>query len=444
MHKNWSSYLAFLIAVAGAAIGLGNIWKFPYMVGENGGSSFVLVYIFFVLIVGIPLMLAEMVIGKCAKSDPISSFKKLTADMPFVRKINSLSWLLIFTAISILSFYSVMSGFTLSYFYKIITGTFTNQSAESIHKIWEDFIANPTQLAAWNGLFLVMNLLVVGCGVQSGLERINKILMPTLYGILFILFFYVMHLPGFNGALDFMFGFRFHEVTADVVVASLGHAFFSLAIGAGCLLVYGSYLDKGSRIGSSVFVVALLSILVALLSGIAIYSIVFTYNLPVASGPGLMFEVLPIAFAKMPYGVFIGTLFFAMLIVAAWTSAISFIEVLVSVGVQRFSLSRRSSLAIIGLLAFMLGLGTIWSFNIFTNPIIFNRNFFYLLADGATNILLPVSGILIACFVGWLLPLERIKAQIYLGSARNYLLWRFLLRWIVPCGIILVMLNNCI
>ncbi len=444
MKNQWSGYLGFLIAVAGAAIGLGNIWKFPYMVGENGGSSFVIIYMVFVFCVGIPLMLAEMVIGRCGQHNPISSFSVISDKIQASSLYAKASWILIVTALCILSFYSVIAGFSLAYLYKSILGNFTDLGAQEIKNIWTALISSPIEMMIWNILFLFISVAVVIKGVQEGLERANRILMPILYLILVVLVLYAYSLEGFEKAVSFMFGFRVEELTSTVIIAALGHAFFSLAIGAGCLIVYGSYLPEKNKIGNSVFIISIMSILVAMMAGIAIFTVVFTYDLPPTGGPGLMFEILPVAFAKMPYGYLVGAAFFIMLIFAAWTSSISFIEVLVAVSEDKLKLSRTNSAILVGIFAFILGLGSIFSFNYLSEPIFWGRNFFYIITDLSTNILLPISSILIAVFVGHVIPEKLLLPKLSFKYIATYKIWIFLMKWVVPICIIIVMLNSMV
>ncbi|NQY43889.1 MAG: sodium-dependent transporter [Legionellales bacterium] len=226
MKNQWSGYLGFLIAVAGAAIGLGNIWKFPYMAGENGGSSFVIIYMLFVFFFGIPLMLAEMIIGKCGGSDPISSFIAITNKIDKGKIYAKFSWILVVTSICILSFYSVVAGFSLAYLYKSILGSFVDLNPQEIKHTWSMLINSPFEIIIWNVLFLLISIIVVIRGIKDGLEKANKILMPALYVILGLLVLYAYSLDGFGQAWNFMFGFRIEQISASDIIAALGHAFF--------------------------------------------------------------------------------------------------------------------------------------------------------------------------------------------------------------------------
>lgn len=441
MSNVWSSNFGFLIAVAGAAIGLGNIWKFPYMVGENGGGAFVIVYIICVLCFGLPLMIAEMLLGKISNSDPIKSFKVIVGNK-YQYSLGQAGWLFVVTALLMLSFYTVISGFAVGYLYKIITGQLDNLSVIQVLDIWQGFTNNPMQLIICNIIFLFFSAWIVAAGVVKGLERANKLLIPALYGMLIILFIYAMQQDGFGQALEFILGFRIDDINIKVVVAALGHALFSLAVGAGCLLVYGSYLPKVSSLSSVAVWVAGLSIVVALLSGVAIYTVIFSYDLSIAQGPGLMFETLPIAFAKMHYGYWIGIIFFLILLFAAITSTISFIEVLVAAMTSKYDCSRLTAVILICCFAFILGIGTILSFNWYKQPLLLGRNFFYLITDLVTNILLPCAGMIIALVAGWFIKAGDARDSISSKYFWLYWGWQQLLRYLVPTIILVIMYWN--
>jgi len=439
---HWSSRLAFILATTGAAVGLGNIWKFPYMAGDKGGSAFVLVYLICVLLIGLPVMLAEMVIGRLGRQNPVNTLRSLA-----LAARRSLHWELVgwwgaLTLLFVLSFYSVVAGWSIAYLIKAWQGAFNNLNASQITQIWHDFLASPLELLLWHSVFMIMTLWVVARGVHNGLEKASRIMMPALFVILIILDGYATSTGHFAEGVKFLFAFDFHKITTEVIISAMGHAFFTLAIGAGAMLVYGSYLDKDVRLGSAVVTIAALDVLVAILAGLAIFPIVFAYNLPLQEGPGLMFEVLPIAFAKMGGGQFFGGLFFLLLLFAAWTSSISLAEPLVVLLSERYLNSRLKASFVVGGVAWTLGIGSVLSFNVWQKKLIFGHwNFFGAITDLSTNILLPIGGLAFAIFAGWLLNKETTAEALSFSKPFLFQLWLIATRYIAPLGIFIILLT---
>ena len=435
----WSNRLGFILATTGAAVGLGNIWKFPYMAGDNGGSAFVLVYLLCVLLIGLPLMLAEMLIGRRGQQNPVSTLKTLAKEAnasPFWQLVG---WGGAVTLLLTLSFYSVVAGWTVAYLFRAWGGLFNGLNAAQVGALWQQFLNDPYQLLVWHAVFMILTLWVVTKGVQAGLEKAARIMMPMLFVILIILDGYSTATPGFMQGIKFLFAPDFHKITATVALSAMGHAFFTLAIGAGCILVYGSYLDKNIRLGSAVLTIAGLDVLVALLAGIAIFPLIFTYHLTPAGGPGLMFEVLPIAFAKMGGGQFFGGLFFLLLLFAAWTSSISMAEPLVALLTERYNFSRLAASLIVGACAWTVGIGSVLSFNVWQNVKIFGRwNFFFANTDLVTNILLPLGGLAFAIFAGWIMSKSATRDELKFAKEWFYQTWRFLTRYLAPISILVI------
>ena len=344
--------------------------------------------------------------------------------------------------ILVLAFYSVVAGWALAYLFKSWGGVFNHVSASDVQSLWTHFLANPWELLMWHALFMIMTLWVVARGVQRGLEKASKIMMPLLFIILIILDGYATATPGFTKGLHFLFDPNFHKITGSVVISAMGHAFFTLAVGAGCILIYGSYLEKNIRIGSAIFTIAGLDVLVAILSGIAIFPLIFTYHLQPAGGPGLMFAVLPIAFSKMGGGQFFGGLFFLLLLFAAWTSSISMAEPLVALIIERTSIRRVQASILVGTVAWIIGIGSVLSFNVWAKYKLFHRwNFFAVNTDLVTNIMQPLGGLAFSLFAGWYMDKKITQSELQFKNPWVYNSWRFLTRYVAPIAIIIIMLG---
>lgn len=441
-REHWTSKFSFILAATGAAVGLGNIWKFPYMAGNNGGSAFVLIYLLCVIFIGIPLMLAEMLIGRRGQKNPVNSLYKLAIEAKKNPRWALVGWIGALTLVLALSFYSVVSGWSIAYMFRAWLGSFNNLDPIAINTEWQQFLGSPIELMFWHGLFMIMTMWVVERGVKSGLEQASKIMMPGLFLVLIILDFYAYWNGNFSAGFKFLFQFKLDEISPSVVISAMGHAFFTLAVGAGCMLVYGSYLTRDIKLGGAVLTIVFFDVLVAFLAGLAIFPIVFAYNLAPQGGPGLMFQVLPIAFSKMVWGQFFGGLFFVLLVFAAWTSSISIAEPLVILLTERHSFSRLSASVLVGVMGWLLGLVSLLSFNIWQNFKLFNHwTVFDLITDFTTNILLPLGGLGFALFAGWVMSkkttFEELKIKPFLFN-----IWLYLIRYIAPIGIILVVVDS--
>lgn len=441
LQDQWSSKLGFILAATGAAVGLGNIWRFPYIAGMNGGSAFVLLYVFFVLIIGIPIMLAEFLIGRYARRDPVEALRHIASENHHSPRWGWLGLWGGLALLMVLAFYSVVSGWSIAYLWKCLHGDFVGQSPAQIHALWTHFLANPWQLLVWHTLFMCLTMGVIIAGVQQGLERGTKLMMPMLYIILFSLVLYACKTGDARQALHFLFDFAPQKISGSVVIAALGHAFFTLALGAGALLTYGAYIPKQVRLVNSVFIVVGLDVLVAVLSGLAIFPLVFSLHLPASSGPGLMFEVLPISFAHAQGGIVIGSLFFLLLLFAAWTSSINIAEPLIVMLMQRLQCTRLRAAGLIGIAAWALGIVSVLSFNVWQSVKLFGEeNLFDLMTNLPTNILLPIGGAGFALFAGWIMRRQQTQTELNTFPSL-YQLWRFLIRYVAPVGVLFILIG---
>ncbi|MBM94145.1 MAG: sodium-dependent transporter [Legionellales bacterium] len=444
-QPRWSNQIGFILATTGAAVGLGNIWKFAYMAGTHGGSAFVLIYLLCVLLVGIPLMMGEMTLGRLGRSDAITSLQRLAQTHHAHPAWRYLGWLGAITLLCVLSFYSVVAGWSLCYWLKAATNSFYHVSTSHIQTLWSNLLNDPVQLMTYHALFMLMTVGVVAQGIQKGLEKAARMLMPALFIILIGLVIYSLNTPGAAQGIDFLFHFNLSNITPTIAISALGHAFFTLAVGAGCILVYGAYLPDQAPIARTVLVITALDVLVAILSGLAIFPLVFTYHLSPASGPGLMFETLPIIFSQMAAGRWFGSLFFMLLLFAAWTSSISLLEPWVALLVERFNFRRKPACYLMGGIAWILGLVTVLSFNHWSNfkPLL-NATLFDLITDTTTNLLLPLGGLGFAWFAGHYIPEDALKKALNFKHVLSFKFFQFNLKYTVPLGILVIVLEALI
>lgn len=439
-RSHWTNRWTFILATAGSAIGLGNIWKFPYMAGVNGGSAFVLVFLACIAVVGIPLMMCEIMLGRRAQRNPVDGMAALAAEAgaPALWKWVGIVGLV--AGLLILAFYSIIAGWVLEFVVRAATGSFAGIDGAAAQSRFDAFLADPLKLALWHTVFMAMTMGVVARGVNSGLEQANKILMPALFAILLVLLGYSMAEGDFARSARFMFAPDFSKVTPVAVLSALGHAFFSLSLGMGAVMVYGSYLQRHVSIARTTLFVAIADTGVGLLVGLAIFALVFANGLKPAAGPGLIFQTLPIAFGQMPGGAFIGMLFFLLVAFAAWTSAISLVEPAISWLTENTRLRRRRAAWLIGLIDWVLGIAVLLSFNAWKDVrLLFGLNIFDTLDKLTTNILLPLGGLLMALFAGWVMKTNHVQEELDV-TARPYRLWRFTVRFISPLAIVAIFL----
>ena len=441
VHGAWSSRFAFILAATGSAVGLGNIWKFPYITGENGGGAFVLVYLACVVLIGIPIMIAETMLGRRSQRDPIETMELLADEAGADKNWHYLGWIGVIAGLLILSYYSVIAGWATAYIFKAFAGSFFDADGVAIKGIFNDFVASPIQLIFWHSLFMLATMLIVVRGVHNGLEKAVKWLMPALFVLMLLLVAYAMTTNSYYQGMNFLFVPDFSKLTGNSVLTAMGHAFFTLSLGMGAIMVYGSYLPKNVSIAQTAFLIAGADTIVALLAGIAIFPIVFANNLHPDSGPGLIFQTLPIAFGAMTGGWLMGILFFVMLAIAALTSSISLIEPAVAWLVESKGLSREKACLWSGLATWLLGLGTVFSFNVWSNFKLFDRSIFQLLDYLTANLMLPIGGFCIAVFVGWIMKQKHSEQELNMPDAKSYQLWKILISYVAPLAVFFVFLH---
>ncbi len=434
----WKNRWTFMLATAGSAIGLGNIWKLPYMIGVNGGSAFVLVFIACILLVGIPLMMTEIMLGRRAQKNPLDAMQTLAQEANAHTRWRLLGGMGMLTGVLILSFYSVIGGWVLSYISAAIQNTFTHINAEQSSSNFNALLANPSKLIFWHSLFMLMTMGVVARGVSSGLERANNFLIPALFAILFVLLGYSMSVGDMHAAAHFMFTPDFSKITPVVVLSALGHAFFSLSLGMGSVMVYGSYLQRNVSIAQTTIYIALVDTMLGLLVGLAIYALVFANHLQPNAGPGLIFQTLPIAFGAMPAGSFIATLFFILVAFAAWTSAISLVEPTIAWVVENTNINRKLGCLLLGSLIWLIGISVVLSFNVWQDvKLVFGLGIFDSLDKLTSTILLPTGGLLMAIFAGYFMQKQHVFEELRLKPLA-FKCWKIANNIIAPIAILAV------
>lgn len=458
IHGQWSSRLVFILAAVGSAVGLGNIWKFPYITGENGGGAFVLVYLVCIAAIGVPVMMAEILLGRRGRQSPINTMATLAKEQGAPRAWAFVGWSGVAAGFLILSFYSVIAGWALAYVFKAAVGSFSGIDAAASGELFSAMIGSPEALLAWHTIFLVMTMLVVARGVRGGLEKAVTFLMPALFVLLLVMVGYAMAEGAFAEGLRFFFAIDFAKVFSECEIVSgeqicrfsgepllvaMGHAFFTLSLGMGAIMVYGSYMPKQASIAHATILIALADTLVALLAGLAIFPIVFANDLEPGAGPGLIFQTLPIAFGAMPGGQVFGTLFFTLLVFAAWSSAISLVEPAVAWLVENRGMRRIRACMFVGVVSWLLGIGSVLSFNLWSGAEyqLFGKSFFDIKDYLASNIMLPLGGLMIALFSGWVARREMANDELALNNRLAFQLWWLLIRFVAPVGILFVFLN---
>jgi NSS family neurotransmitter:Na+ symporter len=390
--------MGFIMAASGSAVGLGNVWKFPYIVGDNGGGAFVLVYLICIALVGLPIMLAEFTVGRKTSLNPVGAFQQLKPGTPWV----GIGFMGVLAGFLILSFYGVVGGWTLAYVVKALTHSldqFTNPADAG--KLFGTFIANTGEVMFYHALFMGLTIAIVIKGVHGGIEKACDILMPTLVVMLVILMIRALTLDGAMEGLKFYLYPDFSKLSGHSVLVAMGQAFFSLSLGMGAMITYASYLPAKENLTSATLYVVLFDTLIALMMGLVIFPAVFAMGLEPTEGPGLVFSVLPAVFTGMPFGWMASIIFFTLLAIAALTSAISLLEVVVAYFIDQKGWGRKKSVLVMGGVIFVLGIPSGLSFGLLADTQLFGMTFFDHVDNISSNYLLPIGGMLTAIFVAW-------------------------------------------
>lgn len=438
----WSSKFAFVLAAAGAAVGLGNIWRFPYIAGEHGGGAFVLIYIACVIILGIPLIMSETLIGRRGSANPATAFQNLAKEF----KCSKFWWLAgalqIIAGFLILSYYVVVTGWVVDFFFHAIFHTFQKISIEKTDALFNNLLESPIQMLFWATLLIIACVFIVARGIHQGLEKTVYFMFPALLVLMVVLLIYACKAGSFEQGFQFLFHPDFSAIHANTILLALGQAFFSLSIACGALIMYGKYVTQDTSIAKTSLIIAATDTIVALIAGLAIFPIVFANGLAPSAGPSLIFKNLPVAFGQMPFGDFFAGLFFLMLIFAAFTSAIALLEPTVVWCMESLNMSRVKATTACGFVLWLLSLCSIFSFNLASHIKFFGMNLFELLDHVTSNILLPIGALFIAIFIGWRMP-KKISADEFGYSTKNvlYQSWLFIMRFVAPIAIIVIFLS---
>ena len=437
---SWSGRLAFILAATGSAVGLGNIWKFPYITGENGGGAFVLVYLLCIFAIGVPIMMAEILIGRRGRQNPVNTMETLAKQENASSLWKMLGWMGIITGIMIFSYYSVIAGWALSYFVDAVQGVFSRITADDAGQHFTGLLGSWGHLLFWHTVISAIVIFIVARGVRDGLEKAVTFLMPALLIMLIMMAFYAMKNGDFAKAVSFLFNPDFSKLTGESILTAMGHAFFTLSLGMGAIMAYGSYLPKGVSIGGATITIAIADTAVALLAGLAIFPIVFSNGLEASSGPGLIFTTLPIALGQMPYSTLLASLFFLLLVFAALSSAISLIEPAVARITEKRGVSRIASTLFVGLFSWLLGIGSVLSFNLWSDNKLGGKTFFDWMDYLTSNIMLPLGGVLIAIFAGWIMHKHSTQDELGIKET-GYQLWLVLVKFIAPIAVLIILLK---
>jgi NSS family neurotransmitter:Na+ symporter len=440
-RDSFGSRMGVIMAAAGSAVGLGNIWRFPYIVGENGGGAFLIIYLVIVFSIGIPVMMSELVIGRRSQRNPVGAFRALAPRKPWYL----VGMMGIVAAFMILAFYTAVAGWTLEYIYQTLIGGFVGKSSAELSGMFESFRSESLRPALWFSVFMIATAAIVLAGVRKGIEKSTKILMPLLLVLLVFMCIKSLTLPGAGKGVEFLFRPDFSKITGNTVLMALGQAFFSLSIGMGTLITYGSYIPKDNKLGSTAVQVSMVDLMIAVLAGLAIFPAVFAFGISPSSGESLTFIVLPGIFQQMTGGMIFAFSFFFLLAIAALTSTISVLEVIVAYFSEQLNLSRRMAIIIATASMFILGISASLSWGLMRDVKIFNLNIFDLFNYTTANILLPLGGLLIVAFLGWFFPGRETRDELSNGGTlrlRYYSLYRFAIRFLAPLAIALVFLNG--
>lgn len=449
IHGMWSSRMAFILAATGSAVGLGNIWRFPYMTSDNGGGAFVLVYLGCIALVGLPILMSEILLGRHGRRSPVNALTDLVRELGASKGWISIGWIGMVAGVLILSFYSVVGGWTLHYSWLYISQLLGGDGITDPGATFTGLLSSPGELTLWHAVFMVLTLGVVALGVEKGLERAVRFLMPALFVLLLTLVIYGATTGHLGEAAAFLFKPDWSKISGRTFLDAMGQAFFTLSLGMCTMMTYGAYLPKGVSIPQVGVTVALADTGVALMAGLAIFPIVISFGLdPQGGGPGLIFTSLPHAFNAMPFGIVYGLLFFALLSVAAWTSSISLMEPATAYLVERAGLGRRAAAAVVGAVCWVAGLATVLSFNVWASVrvpehlrVIGGKNIMDMIEFVSNNLMLPLGGLLIALFTGWVVKQTLLKDELGSLSPAALSLWRWLVRLVAPLLVLAVLIT---
>jgi NSS family neurotransmitter:Na+ symporter len=439
-RDSFGSRFGALVALAGSAVGLGNLWRFPYLVGENGGAAFIIIYILLSFLICLPIFISEFVVGRRAQENAYSAYRDLSGGSAW----KYVGLMTVIVPLIVVSYYSVIGGWSIEYFFKAATFQFTGgESQIAVSTMFTDFVTSPWAPLIGHTLFILVTALIVAAGIKGGIEKFSKIMMPLLFVIVLGIAIYSMSLPGASGGLEYLFKPDFSKIDAEVCAAALGQAFFSLSIGFGTIMTYASYVSKKENVMFQSMATAVSDLLFALIAGVAIMPAVFSFGLDPQSGPGLVFETLPYVFSQMPAGGIVAILFFIALLVAAVTSSISMFEVGVAYLVEEKKYSRIKACSLLFAVCWVMGTLCSLSFGPLSDVHILGRSIFDFFDHLSSNVLMTLGSLLTVLFVGWRLKKTDIYDEFTNGGTISTnvrifgVLW-FIIRYIAPLAVIVI------
>ncbi|GEN29625.1 transporter [Halovibrio variabilis] len=439
-RTQWLGRWGFMLAATGSAVGLGNIWKFPYITGEFGGGAFVLVYLACIFAVGVPVMMTEIAFGRRGQGSPVDAIRRVVNASGRSSAWSLIGWMAMLCGFMILSFYVVVAGWSFSYLWKMLAGGLSGSSVDDMAAVFGANNANPLNLGFWSTLVTLLTMLIVGKGVQEGIEKSVSWMMPGLVIMLVILIGFGMFSGGFGAAVSFLFSFNAGSLSSEGLLAALGHAFFTLSLASGAILTYGSYLPKGASIGRTTVSVAVADTVVALMAGLAIFPVIFANGMNPGEGPGLIFMSLPLAFQAMPLGTLFGILFFLMLSMAALTSSISMVEATISWLCDNKGISRPAASWGTGIVLWLISTLAMLSFNLGAEWTLGGKNFFDWLDYLTSRWMMPLGGLGTVVLAGFVLKSDTFREELGLAPL-PYALWLTMVRYVSPLGIVVIFVD---
>ena len=447
----WSSRLTFLMASIGFAVGLGNIWRFPFVVGENGGSAFILIYLGFAILIGVPLVMAEWTIGRRATdaASASGSFRDVASQSGASTKWGAVGGVAVLAVFMLMMIYTTIAGWTMEYFVRAATGALNGITGEASKEMFDGLMANPTRLIFWHTVVVIVTVYINSRGLHGGIEKAVNILMPALFVALLLMVGYALVVGDMGAAVKFLLTPDFSKVSGETFLMALGQAFFSIGIAMAVMITYGSYLGKSTSIPQNAFIVVGADTLVALLAGFAIFPIVFGYGMDPEAGEGLVFQALPVAFGGLPAGSLFASVFFFLLIAAAVTSCIGNFAPVVAWTEEKFGMTHSRAAFTAGFAMWLLGFGSALSFNVLSgfHPLAFipgfeERTIFDSLDWIMANALLPLGALLTAVFVGWFATRDKIREEMGLPDGLAFKTWLILIRFFIPVALAVVFVSG--
>ncbi|MEC1178898.1 sodium-dependent transporter [Metasolibacillus meyeri] len=439
-QEQWTSRLGFILATAGSAIGLGAIWKFPYIAGVSGGGAFFLIFLIFTLFIGLPILLAEFVIGRGSQKDAISAYLTFAPNS----KWHFVGILGMVTCFILLSFYSVVGGWIILYMVQAVIGNLSGLSESAYAPLFNDFIANPMYAILFQFIFMAITIYVVAKGVQQGIERAGKIMMPALFISFLILIIRSLTLDGVGEGLHFFLYPDFSNMSSKTILFALGQSFFAISVGVSVMVTYSSYLSKNEDLPKAALMIVMMNLFISLLAGLAIFPAVFSFGFEPTEGPGLLFVVLPAVFNQMPFGTFFLILFLILFLFATLTSAFSMLEIIVAAVTKQDRTKRKRTTWLTGIVIFIVGIPSALSYGVLSDFTIFDKTIFDAADYLVSNILMPLGALLIAIFAGFKIPRKVLLDEISDGASyakKIFAVWLIAIKYVAPIAIIIVFLD---